>query len=172
MRHTISAAAAAAMLFFACTQSSPAYTIRHPSRSTARNTTSKEAARIASNASRIARQMNSVGRCYRGVTLAMRDFGVTLTGMAAYQAKDQLARNRRFKMVNLKQKNDLRTGDILVNGPIKTHPYGHISVYLGRNQEASDHIQPVLFNTIFGKTAVFRLRDTKIASSRTRRQTT
>jgi hypothetical protein len=160
VRHAIRAAAAAALLFFVSTNLSSAVVIKQvPSVPSARST--KDALRIAHNASRIARKMNSVGRCYRGVTLAMRDFGVTLTGMAAYEAKGQLIRDRRFKVVHANRTKDLRTGDILVNGPIKTHPYGHIAVYLGQDQEASDHIQPVLFNTIFGKTTVFRLKDSK-----------
>lgn len=117
------------------------------------------AVRIARNAYRVAQKMHSVGKCYRGVTLTMRDFGVTLTGMAAYEAKDQLIRDHRFKLVNAQDLKDLRTGDILVNNAVSAHPYGHIAVYVGNEKEASDHIQPVVFNShMFGKTIVFRLR--------------
>ena len=53
----------------------------------------------------------------------------------------------------------LRKGDILVHGKSSTHPYGHIAVYLGNNQEASDHIQPLITGGTYGGTVVFRVLD-------------
>lgn len=113
------------------------------------------ALRLAHDAQSVAQRMGTVGYCYRGVKEALNRIGVHLEGGAAYQARSQLERDPRFREVSL---NDLRPGDVLVHPPGyandgRAHQYGHIAVYLGNNQEASDHVQRL----IRGRTSVFRL---------------
>lgn len=110
---------------------------------------------IAEQARRQAMAMCSVGLCYRGVKHALSSLGIDLEGNAAWMAKDQLSQDSRFVMVPLKS---LRPGDILVHGRSKAHPYGHIAVYLGNNQEASDHVQKLVLGGRYGSTVVFRAR--------------
>jgi len=97
-----------------------------------------------------------MGYCYRGVKGALRPLGVNLSGSAAYQAKGQLLRDKRFESVAVKNVHDLQPGDILVHGASSSHPYGHIAVYLGNKHEASDHVQKVVLNGPYNGTTVFR----------------
>ncbi|MGH9551109.1 MAG: hypothetical protein ACRD3W_17125, partial [Terriglobales bacterium] len=120
---------------------------------------SNDAAKLAHDAEAVARQMGSVGWCFRGVSRALDRSGVHVQGRYAYMAKAQLEQNPRFAKVletdHLNER-DLRPGDVIV------HPQysvgggiaGHIAVYLGNGREASDHIQRL----IGGRAAVFRLR--------------
>lgn len=158
MRRAFKAAFAAAFFFFlSCLGASDAVMI-HQVPPAPQST--KDALRIARNAYRIAMKMQSNGRCMRGVKIALKDYGVTIRGVAAHTAAPQLMKDSRFKLVHAKKISDLRKGDILVNGAVPSHPYGHIAVYVGNELEASDHIQQVVFNSrTFGKTTVFRLRD-------------
>jgi cell wall-associated NlpC family hydrolase len=100
--------------------------------------------------------MSSIGYCFRGVKRALNRVGVTLTGTAAYMARTQLAADNRFQMVSI---NQLRRGDILVHDRSAAHPYGHIAVYLGNGQEASDHVQHLVLGGRYGKTVAFRPKD-------------
>jgi len=111
------------------------------------------ATEIAHSASRVAENMDTVGWCYAGVKQALNSVGVALSGAAAWMAAGQLEEDHRFAVV---KQTDLHTGDILVHGKSATHPYGHICVYLGHGQEASDHIQHLILNGSYGRTLVFR----------------
>jgi hypothetical protein len=111
------------------------------------------AQRIASRARQQATAMCSVGYCYRGVKRALSAVGVPLSGTAAWMAGEQLRRDGRFVTVPL---NALREGDILVHGRSAAHPYGHIAVYLGGGEEASDHVQKLVLGGRYGRTTVFR----------------
>ncbi len=112
------------------------------------------AEKIALAAQQVAARQNSVGMCYAGVCNALRPLGVRLCGQAAWMARDQLESDGRFKTVPLKS---LKPGDILVHDKSKTHPYGHIAVYLGNEKEASDHVQKLITtNGNYGQTIVFR----------------
>jgi hypothetical protein len=99
--------------------------------------------------------MCSVGLCYRGVKRALNPLGIALAGDAAWQAKNQLCQDGRFCQVPM---SNLSPGDILVHGRSSAHPYGHIAVYLGNGQEASDHVQHLVIGGGYGNTVVFRAR--------------
>jgi len=108
---------------------------------------------IVNAAIRSANAHHSVGWCYAGVADALDKIGVHLHGEYAYMAKDQLLHDKRFQVVSI---NDLRPGDVLVHGASGAHTSGHIAVYLGRGQEASDHIQSLIRGQGYGGTTVFR----------------
>lgn len=116
--------------------------------------------KIASNALNTAKQMNTVGYCYRGVTLALRPLGINLSGMAAYMAKDQLNADPRFQRVQVGEIAELHPGDVIVHGPTRSHPYGHIGVYLGNENEASDHVQKTFLKGPYSGVTVFRYEPT------------
>lgn len=116
--------------------------------------------KIASNALSTAKKMNTVGYCYRGVTVALKPLGINLSGMAAYMAKDQLNADPRFQKVAVNEISDLHPGDIVVHGPTRSHPYGHIGVYLGNEHEASDHVQKAFLKGPYSGTTVFRYEPT------------
>lgn len=132
---------------------------RNLSRWKARNRRSMRM-KIAKNALNTAKKMNTVGYCYRGVTLALRPLGINLTGMAAYMAKEQLDTDPRFQQVSIGEIAELHPGDVLVHGPTRSHPYGHIGVYLGNENEASDHVQKVFLKGPYSGLSVFRYEPT------------
>jgi hypothetical protein len=117
-----------------------------------------KAASIACTAASVATKMGSTGYCYRGVKRALNKFGVELTGCSAYMAKDILKEDERFKVVGVNEFDDLQPGDILVHGKSKVHPNGHIAVYLGDGQEASDHVQKLVTKGRYGTAVVFRMK--------------
>jgi len=102
-------------------------------------------ARLAARAERIARARNTVGKCYSAVADAV-DLEVArfLTGMSAWMAADQLARRAEFREVRVVGADLLRLpkGAIVVWRKTGASPHGHISVYLGNEREASDHVAP------------------------------
>ncbi len=116
--------------------------------------------KIASNALNTAKQLNTVGYCYRGVTLALKPLGINLSGMAAYMAKEQLDADPRFQKVQIAEIAELHPGDVLVHGPSRSHPYGHIGVYLGNENEASDHVQKTFLKGPYSGVTVFRYEPT------------
>lgn len=89
-------------------------------------------------------------RCYRFVKEGLAAEGVNLTGVPAYVAANQLARNPRFEEVRVSrdQLDELPAGAVVVwNRNTKAnHPYGHISVALGDGREVSDRIRPQVTN--------------------------
>lgn len=93
-------------------------------------------------AQRIAQRMNSVGACAKGVNDALTSLGVPGRGHA-YQKAEQLARNPKFREVNISSSDlaNLPRGAVVVWGRSGAKPYGHVSVALGGGREASDHIQ-------------------------------
>lgn len=96
---------------------------------------------VAGAAEREARRMNSVGRCALGVNNALISQGVPGRGHA-YQKAEQLARNPRFREVNMSpsQLASLPAGAVVVWGKSAAKPWGHVSVALGDGREASDHV--------------------------------
>lgn len=116
--------------------------------------------KIARNALYTAKQLNTVGYCYRGVTLALKPLGINLSGMAAYMAKEQLDADPRFQKVQIGEIAELHPGDVLVHGPSRSHPYGHIGVYLGNENEASDHVQKTFLKGPYSGVTVFRYEPT------------
>lgn len=98
---------------------------------------------LAKLAEGVASSRNTTGRCYAGVADAAAKMGVSLTGMSAYMAADQLANSSKFKEVSIPadQLGSLPAGAIVVWGKTNVSPHGHISVALGDGREASDHIQ-------------------------------
>jgi hypothetical protein len=114
---------------------------------------------LVSNAKRVASARNTVGKCYSGVADALDAIGVHLTGQSAYMAAEQLAARSNFDEVSIK---DLQPGDVLVHGKSGSHPDGHIAVYLGNNEEASDHVQSLIRGANYGGTRVFRLRNATV----------
>jgi hypothetical protein len=113
--------------------------------------------RLAADANQIARSgvAGSGGNCKRGVRMALNRQGVNLDGLSAYQGADQLARNPRFREVQV-DRNALRglpPGAIVVWNRKPGHPHGHISIALGNGREASD----VIRNQITGYGSAFRV---------------
>jgi hypothetical protein len=111
---------------------------------------------IARRALQVAQKMNTVGWCYKGVCTALNPLGIHLSGAAAYEAKGQLLKDKRFSAFAISGVHDLKPGDILVHGASASHPYGHIAVYVGNRSEASDHVQQVVLNGPYNGTTVFR----------------
>lgn len=112
---------------------------------------------IAEKSLSVAEAMKTSGYCYTGVSRALSPLGVSLTGEAAYQAKDQLLADSRFRLVSQDQTIALRRGDIVVYNKSASHPYGHIYVFQGNGQETSDHIAQVTSPSAYGGFTVFRL---------------
>lgn len=111
---------------------------------------------IAKRALTVARRMNTVGWCLRGVAVALSPIGVHLHGTDAWQAKAQFLHDKRFRTIKIDGAEHLRPGDILVHEKSKSHHHGHIAVYLGNEQEASDHVQRVIVNGTYTGCTVFR----------------
>lgn len=96
-------------------------------------------ARIADNN---ARQMNTSGKCAKGVRTAMEKAGIA-NGFRVESAKDAdriLNHHKDFKpvAVNYNDLTKLPAGCIIVWEASNGHPHGHIAVTLGNGQEASD----------------------------------
>jgi len=124
-------------------------------------TQSESAVKLAKDACSVANQMDTSRYCYRGVKRALAKSRVTLEGMSAYMAKDQLDRDDRFEKVlvtNNLVSAKLERGDVIVHPqnylPGESKPDGHIAIYLGDGKEASDHVQQL----IGGKATVYRMR--------------
>jgi len=113
---------------------------------------------IASSALNVAEQTRTTGRCYAAVCRALHPLGVELSGAAAYQAQDLLLKDARFVPLTVNSVDQLRRGDIVVYTRSSTHPYGHISVYQGNYEEASDHVAAITHTKAYGAATVFRLR--------------
>ncbi|MBF2053907.1 MAG: peptidoglycan-binding protein [Candidatus Sericytochromatia bacterium] len=99
--------------------------------------------KLASIARSIAQSRNTVGHCYEGVAQAIdRIVPPFLSGGHAYMAAPQLAAHPRFKEIPaLKNMNSLPEGAVVVWGKGSSRS-GHISIAIGKGQEASDHIAP------------------------------
>ena len=114
-------------------------------------------AQLARDAQRIA-SSGIAGRgrnCYRGVKYAMARQGVNLSGVPAYTAAGQLARNGNVReaRVSRDQLRELPAGATVVWAPHGKHKYGHVSIALGNGREASD----VLRNQIVNYGSSFRV---------------
>ncbi len=115
---------------------------------------------IAHRAQNVAEHMGSVGYCKKGVRQALEPFGIHLQGNYAKDSAQQLANNPRVKEVST---SDLFPGDVLVHQPagygrtIGQRYAGHIAVYLGNGQEASDHVQHLIKGEGYGGTRAFRI---------------
>lgn len=114
-------------------------------------------AQLARDAQRIATSgIAGKGRnCYRGVKYAMARQGVNLSGVPAYTAAGQLARNGNFRetRVSRDQLSRLPAGATVVWAPHGKHKNGHVSIALGNGREASD----VLRNQITNYGSSFRV---------------
>jgi hypothetical protein len=114
---------------------------------------------IASRAETVARATGTTGYCYAAVCKALRPLGVGLHGAAAYEARDLLLKDQRFVPLAVNHVDQLSRGDIIVYTKSASHPYGHISVYQGNYEEASDHVSAVTHTQAYGGATVFRLRN-------------
>lgn len=87
--------------------------------------------------------------CLRYVADDLERIGINVEGLAAYQAANQLAGNKKVReIVGLKNEDlkSLPAGAIVVWDKCKGHRYGHISISLGKGKEASDVLRPQLTN--------------------------
>ncbi|MBY0357864.1 MAG: hypothetical protein K2W82_07670 [Candidatus Obscuribacterales bacterium] len=114
---------------------------------------------IAVNALRVAQATSTTGYCYAAICKALKPLNVNLYGPAAYQAKDILIKDQRFLPITIKSADFLQRGDIIVFDRSASHPYGHISVYLGNDTEASDHVAKIAKHQAYGGATVFRVRE-------------
>ena len=115
--------------------------------------------RIATSALSVAQSTRTTGRCYAAVSRALHPIGINLYGSAAYEARDILQKDDRFLPLSIYNVDELRRGDIIVYTRSNSHPYGHISVYEGNLEEASDHVSAVTHTQAYGSATVFRLRN-------------
>jgi hypothetical protein len=113
--------------------------------------------RLAAEAVRTARQMDSIGWCARGVKRTLRRFGVDGIEGHAADTKEFFDRDRRFQRVDI---NHLQPGDIVVRGRSRGHRYGHVLVYLGNGMEASDHVQRLSKAAKYGGSWAYRMVST------------
>lgn len=87
--------------------------------------------------------------CYRYVKQGLFSaLGLSLTGVSAYQAGNQLARSPYFqeKVVKPSELKTLPQGSVVVWNRSKRHPHGHISVADGQGREVSDRVRSQLSN--------------------------
>ncbi len=117
-----------------------------------------DAETIAQRSLSVAESMRTSGYCYAGVSKALSPLGVSLTGEAAFQAREQLLADSRFMAVSMDDSGDLRRGDIVVFNKSASRPYGHICVYQGNGEETSDHVSQLTTPGAYGGVTVFRLR--------------
>jgi peptidoglycan hydrolase-like protein with peptidoglycan-binding domain len=108
---------------------------------------------IAATARAIASARGTFGSCYNAVADAIeKHTGTFLYGGHAYMSAEQFAAHPRFKEIAVPNNmNELPVGAVVVwdraANPANRHrgggwTSGHIAVYLGNGQEASDHIAP------------------------------
>lgn len=92
----------------------------------------------------IQRRGSSVGKCAKGVRLAIEDaLGEHLNGADAHKWGDKLAQRKDFKEIEVSG-NDLKklpAGAVVVWRKTDDSPYGHVSIASGDGQEISDHIE-------------------------------
>ncbi len=107
--------------------------------------------KLARDARRIAESgvAGSGRNCKRGVRMAFEKNGMGLTGGSAYQAADQLAKNKNFhevKGLSRQELKDLPPGATVVWNKGKGRPHGHISIAQGNGREASDVMRNQIVN--------------------------
>ncbi|HEY9715452.1 MAG TPA: hypothetical protein V6C72_18405 [Chroococcales cyanobacterium] len=113
------------------------------------------AATIVRDATQVAESMHSHGLCLKGVATALEEAGVgNIHGGDAWMAGARLAHNDHFQ--EIPENSKLEPGDIVVHGPTSTNSHGHILVYLGNGEEASDHIAGLTSMDYGQWTRVFR----------------
>lgn len=88
------------------------------------------------------------GLCYKYVAQALGRHGVSVSGASAYMGADQLAKNPKFREVQIppSQFKSLPPGAVVVWNKGPGHPHGHISIALGDGREASDKIRNQITN--------------------------
>lgn len=88
------------------------------------------------------------GYCYKWVGQALSKFGVNVHGASAYMAADQLAKNPKFREVQVNPKDfaKLPAGAVVVWNRGNGHQHGHISIALGNGKEASDKLRNQITN--------------------------
>ncbi len=110
-------------------------------------------------AKNVARQLGTVGYCYRGVAMSVaRSTGLQLYGQSAYMADSQLRSSSKFKEVKNVSVNDLKKmpeGTVVVwdRAPASSGnrgrgggwDHGHIAVLDGKGGEYSDHYRRNMF---------------------------
>lgn len=122
----------------------PAKVDNNPSRSGFGDKLAKDARRIAESG-----VAGSGHNCKRGVRMAFEKNGMTLNGVSAYMASDQLAKNKNFHEAKGLSREDLRSlppGATVVWNKGKGHPHGHISIAMGNGREASDVMRNQITN--------------------------
>lgn len=104
--------------------------------------------KLASIAHQNADRTSTLGWCAKGVMDSLQISGLDKKGetrvAAAWMAVDTLSNSKNFQRVNIESRKDLQNlpaGCIVVWNKGEGHPYGHITVTLGNNKAASDHIE-------------------------------
>ncbi len=102
---------------------------------------------IVKSAINTANQMNTTGKCAKGVGDALRAVGINVKNMSAYNEdlgaynmSEALEEQGAFEEIDLEDE-ELLPGDVLVYGATDKKEHGHTSIYLGNGKEASDHVQ-------------------------------
>lgn len=107
--------------------------------------------KLARDARRIAESgvAGSGRNCKRGVRMAFEKNGMGLSGVSAYMAADQLAKNKNFSEAKGLSRQDLKElppGATVVWNRGKGRPHGHISIAQGNGREASDVMRNQIVN--------------------------
>lgn len=121
------------------------------------NETSGDRADLARAAIKSAMANQTVGKCARGVRMALAQVGVHEQVPSAYMYADRLAARRDFQEISVPghDLSKLPPGCVVVYGRSNAHPDGHVTVSLGGGKEASDHIQNTVNPTRYGDVRVF-----------------
>ena len=100
--------------------------------------------KLAAQAEKTARSINTPGLCLKGVNDTMQAMGLPVQREAsAYMALDNFRNNKRFQEVNVSrdQLKSLPAGAVVIWDRGSGLPHGHISVALGDGREASSTIR-------------------------------
>ncbi|MDH4380224.1 MAG: hypothetical protein QE263_10015 [Vampirovibrionales bacterium] len=110
---------------------------------------------LAHEACRVATQLNSRGKCAKGVRVALNNMGIDLAPVtSAYQMADNLAQRKDMKEVKY---NDRKEGDIVVFDRTPAKPHGHVAIQLADGMQACDFVGNDANPNNYGGVRVFRL---------------
>ena len=110
---------------------------------------------LAAKAQQVASQLNSRGKCAKGVRIALNTMGIAVTPVeSAYQFAGQFAKRRDMKEVAYA---DRQEGDIVVFDRTDAKPHGHVAIQLANGKQACDFVGNDANPDKYGGVRVFRL---------------
>jgi len=110
---------------------------------------------LAAEARNVANQLNSRGKCAKGVRIALNKMGITVNPVeSAYQFAGKLANRQDMKEVAYA---DRQKGDIVVFDRTTAKPHGHVAIQLADGKQACDFVGNDANPNNYGGVRVFRL---------------